>query len=211
MPIEIFNVEQGTKEWFDCRRGIPTASEFHTILAKGKGGKPSETRKKYMAKLAAEILEATPPEAFSNAHTERGHKMEDDARNRYALQYDVEPVQVGFIRNGKKGYSPDSLVGSRGLLEIKSKLPALVIDQIMDGEFPPEHVAQCQGGLWVAERQWIDIVVYWEGLPLFVKRAERDELYIAGLAREVAAFNAELDEMVEAIRGYSAPILDMAA
>ena len=211
MTIEIINVDQGTPEWFDARRGIPTASEFHSILSPGKGGKPSKTRMSYMAKLAAEVLKAKAPESFSNVHTARGHTMEDEARNLYALQYDVEPVQVGFIRNGDKGYSPDSLVGERGLLEIKSKLPALVIDLILSGEFPLEHEAQCQGGLWVADRQWIDIAVYWEGLPLFVKRAHRDELYIAKLSREVAAFNEELAEMVETIRQYSAPSLDMAA
>jgi len=211
MSIEIINVEQGTPEWFDARRGIPTASEFHSILAKGKGGKPSATRASYMAKLAAEILKAKPPEHFSTVHTARGHTMEPEARNQYALMYDVEPVEVGFIRNGSKGYSPDSLIGDRGALEIKSKLPALVINLILSGEFPDEHEAQCQGGLWVSERQWLDMAVYWEGLPLYVKRMERDDIYIARLAKEVDLFNEELAEMVDDIKRYQAPELDMAA
>jgi hypothetical protein len=211
MTIEIFNCEQGSPEWFAARCGVPTASEFHSIMSKGRGGKPSATRRAYMIKLAAEIISGKSAESFSTIHTRRGHEMEGDARDWYAMQYDVDPVEVGFIRNGAKGYSPDSLVGERGLLEIKSKLPELWATVVEGGEFPPEHWAQCQGGLWVAERQWIDIVVWWEGLTPFVKRAHRDELYIATLAKEVAEFNAELAETVEAIRSYRLPALDMAA
>jgi len=58
---------------------------------------------------------------------------------------------------------------------------------------PPEHLAQCQGNLWVAEREWIDFVSYWPKMPLFVKRVYRDEIYIKNLAAEVDLFNSELD------------------
>ena len=211
MTVEIINVEQGSAEWFAARAGIPTTSEFHTVLAKGKGSAPSKTRRTYMAKLAAEILTGKPGESFSNRHTDRGHEDEPEFRNWYAMSYDVDPVQVGFIRNGPKGCSPDSLIGARGMLEIKSKLPDLLISLILDGEFPAEHEAQCQGALWVAEREWIDIVVGWQGLTPFVKRAHRNEIYIARLAREVDDFNGELAEMVEDIRAYRPPALDMAA
>lgn len=211
MTIEIFNYAQGTPEWFAARCGIPTASEFHSIMSKGRGGKPSATRRAYMIRLAAEIISGKTGESFSTVHTRRGHEMEGTARDWYAMHYDADPVEVGFIRNGRKGYSPDLLVGERGLLEIKSKLPELWAT-VVDGEdFPADHIAQCQGGLWVAEREWIDIVVWWDGLPAFVKRAHRDEVYIANLSREVAEFTAELDETVAAIRAYQLPVLDMAA
>src|SRR3546814_3942580 len=57
-----------------------------------------------------------------NAHTERGHEQEPEARSLYAFMRDVEPVQIGFIRRGPLGCSPDSLVAGDGLLEIKTKL-----------------------------------------------------------------------------------------
>jgi hypothetical protein len=133
---------------------------------------------------------------------ERGHEMEPEARNMFALLTDLEPQLVGFIRNGNVGCSPDSLLGDEGLLEIKTKAPHLLIECIERGEFPPEHKAQCQGALWVAEREWIEIAVYWPGLPLFTNRAYRDERYIADLAKAVTEFNAELAETVERIRAY---------
>jgi hypothetical protein len=128
--------------------------------------------------------------------------MEDEARTLYQFMADVDCERVGFIRSGRKGASPDSLVGSNGLVEIKTKLPHLMIETLLRGEFPPEHKAQCQGQLWVSEREWIDIAVYWPGLPLFVTRATRDEPYIREMSDAVDAFNAELDMIVDRVRAY---------
>ena len=197
--IEVFDtIVQGTPEWLACRSGIPTSSKFSTVLAKGEG----KTRAKYMRQLAGEIITGRPMESYSNAHMERGHEMEPEARAHYAFLTDADIKQVGFIRNGQKGCSPDSLIGENGMLEIKSKLPDLVIECIERGSFPPEHKAQCQGALWVAEREWIDIVVYWPDMPIFINRAYRDEAYIADLSRAVSAFNDELAALVERIRDY---------
>lgn len=192
------DVTQGTDEWRRLRAGIPTASCFADVLAKGQG----KTRRTYMLKLAGELLTGEPAESFSNAHTERGHDLEPEARELYAMLTETQPLQVGFIRNGEKGCSPDSLIETGGMLEIKTKLPHLLIDLIEKDQFPSDHVAQCQGALWVAEREWIDLACYWPGLPPFIKRAHRDETYIATLAAEVARFNAELAEVVARIRRY---------
>ena len=100
---------------------------------------------------------------------------------------------LGIILNHEVGYSPDSLVGDNGLLEIKTKLPKFQIEVLLSGEIPAEHVAQCQGGLWASEREWIDFVSYWPGMPLFVKRAYRDETMIRTIAKRVEAFYEELD------------------
>lgn len=203
--IQIFDCDQNSSEWYEARRGIPTASMFATVMAKGRSGGESLTRKKYLYKLAGELLTGDVQEGYSNAHMERGHEMEPDARNMYALMTDAQPELVGFVRNGPKGASPDSLVGDTGMLEIKTKLPDLLIDVLIRDEFPAEHKAQCQGALWVAEREWIDIAVYWPKLPLFIKRAYRDEAYIADMSRAVDAFNSELAEVVEKVRRYGLP------
>jgi hypothetical protein len=196
--IEIITCDQNSAQWHEARRGLVTASRFKDVLAKGEG----KTRRSYMLQLAGELLTGEPHEGFMTADMERGHEMEPDARNMYALMTDASPELVGFIRNGAKGCSPDSLIGDVGMLEIKTKLPHLLIDVLLRDEFPAEHKAQCQGALWVSEREWIDIAVYWPRLPLFIKRAYRDEAYIAGLAAAVDAFNAELADTVERIRSY---------
>lgn len=194
--MQIIDCEQGTPEWFAARAGIPTASQFATVMANGRGGAESKTRRTYMLKLAGEILTGTPMDSFSNVHTDRGHEMEPDARNFYAFLHDVEPQLVGFIRSGNMGASPDSLIGTDGMLEIKTKLPHLLLDLLLRDEFPPDHMAQCQGQLWVAQREWVDLVCYWPNMPKFVKRVHRDEEYISKLSSAVDQFNAELAEIV---------------
>lgn len=194
--IQIHEMPQGTKEWFAVRRGLPTASMFGTIMAKGKGGAESKTRQTYLYKLAGEIITGDPMDNFSNHHMERGHEMEPAARQFYAFMQDCEPHQVGFITNGAKGASPDSLVGDNGMLEIKTKLPHLMLAVLEADDFPTEHRAQCQGQLWVAEREWVDLVCYWPKMPPFIKRAYRDEAFISLLSAAVDQFNDELAALV---------------
>ena len=196
--IQIFDCAQRSPEWFAARAGLPTASEFSTILAKGEG----KTRRTYLLKLAGELATGEPMESYDNAAMERGRMMEDEARDLYAFATDAELTSVGFIRNGQKGCSPDALIGDSGMLEIKTAAPHVLIDKLLKDDFPPEHKAQCQGGLWVAEREWIDIAIYWPKLPLFTKRAFRDADYIRTLAAEVDRFNDELAETVERVRRY---------
>lgn len=195
--LVIYDCEQNSPEWFEARRAIPTASEFATVLAKGRGGGDSITRRKYLLTLAGQWLTGEVVHSWAgNEHTERGHLMEDEARQLYAFQRDADPQRVGFMRRGRAGASPDSMLGDDGLLEIKTKLPHLQLDVLEQDRLPPEHVAQLQGQLWISGRDFCDFVSYWPKLPLFVKRIERDESYIASLAQAVADFNGELDSIV---------------
>lgn len=202
MTIQIIDCVQGTPEWLACRAGIPTASEFHTVMAKGRDGGASVTRRKYLHSLAGEIITGEPMESYSNGHMDRGKAMEDEARETYAFIHDADIRRVGFIRNGQKGGSPDSLIGETGGLEIKTALPHIQIDRLIKDELPSEHKCQVQGNLWIAEREFWDFVSYWPRLPLFVKRVYRDEAFIKQLSDAVDAFNEELALLVERIRNY---------
>jgi hypothetical protein len=200
MTIDILCCEQGTPDWFRCRLGIPTASQFDAVLAKPQKGKPySKTRRTYLYKLAGERLTTDPMEEYSNWHMERGKGMEDEARRMYCFAEDVEPKRVGFIRNNKlkAGCSPDALIGDIGGLEVKTKLPHLLIECHLDKGFPPEHKAQTQGFLLLTDREWIDLCVYWPKVPLYIRRAYRDEAYIKDLTVALSCFNEELDQVVE--------------
>lgn len=234
MSFEIIDVDQGSAEWFEARAGIPTASEFSTVLsegradgtmpnamidalvkegvtaaalaaavkaAKSKNSNPAAMRAKYLDRLAAEIVTGEPdPDSYSTAHMDRGKEMEAEARALYAMTY--EPVtRVGFIRSGRAGASPDSLVGNNGGLEIKTAMPTVHLPRLRKNELPTEHKAQVQGNLWIAEREWWDFMSYWPKLPPLVIRVYRDEPYIKRLATEIDRFNDELDNLVNSIRG----------
>jgi hypothetical protein len=199
--IEIFDMDQGGDEWVKARLGLPTASKFATIMAKGEG----KTRSEYLRKLAGEILTGEPMDSYSNIHMERGKTQEDEARDLYAFITDAEIHRVGFVRNGQKGASPDSLVGEDGGLEIKTALAHIQIERLMRGGLPPEHKAQVQGNIMVLERDWWDFCSYSPKLPLLKVRVPRDESYIANMAGEIDRFNDELADLVERIRHYGEP------
>lgn len=195
--LEIIDCDQNTPEWMAARCGVITASNFACLLMKGKGGGPSETRRKYLYDLAGERLTGQTAEGWGgNKHTERGHAMEPDARNLYAFQTDNDPKQIGFMKRGNVGASPDSLVADDGLLEIKTKLPRLQLEVLEAGEVPTEHLAQLQGQLLVSGREWVDFVSYWPGLPIFIKRVHRDAEYLARLNEAIEAFDSELSALV---------------
>ncbi len=87
------------------------------------------------------------------------------------------------------------------MLEIKTQRGDLLIGDAEQGTFPAEHVAQCQGALWVAERDWIDICVYWPKMPVFIQRAYRGRsLYLAAV-RGCGRFNTELGSSGQSDQG----------
>ena len=210
--MEVINCEQNSDEWVAARVGIPTASQFTDVLAKGKGGAPSKMRRTYLHKLAGERITGKPADNFHNAHMDRGHAMEAEARRFYEFTNDVKVERVGFIKNHGAGASPDSLVGVEGLLEIKTALPHILIGYILAAKPPPEHVAQAQGQMWVSERAFCDLLIYWPEMPPFQHRVERDDTYIDDtLAPKVRAFLDDLEELVEKLTGGNLPAVAPAA
>lgn len=197
--IEVFSdLEQGSETWRAIRAGLPTASRFSDVLAKGEG----KTRGKYLRELAAEVLTGEPTESFTNDYMARGHEYEDEARRMFAFMREVDPQQVGFIRNGRMGCSPDSLIGDSAGLEIKVAIPAVQIERLQRGELPAEHKAQVQGSMLVTDRPVWHFMSYCPKLPTLILDVPRDDEYLAQLAKAIEAFNTELDAMVDSIRTY---------
>ena len=199
----VTDIEQGTPEWLALRLGIATASELDCLLVSGKHptgfGVAAFT---YMDQLIGErITEEAAEIPFQTKATIRGHEQEGVALELYEAREEVKVQKVGIILNRGIGYSPDGLVGADGLIEIKTKLPKFQVGVILAGEIPKEHVAQCQGGLWASDREWIDFISYWPGMPLFVKRAHRDEAMIRKIAERVKSFYEIMDERMNKVLG----------
>lgn len=191
--IEVFDCEQGTDEWFAARCGVVTASTFSDVLAKGKG----ITRSKLLYATVAEILTGEVSSRWSgNQYTERGKAWEAEVRSLYEATCEEEVRQVGFIRRGRIGCSPDSMVGAEGLLEIKTREPHLQVEVLEKGVLPSENVAQVQGQLLVTGRLWCDYVSYCRGLPQLKLRVYRDIAYLSNLKYELDQFLADLESAV---------------
>lgn len=203
--IEIYrDLEQGSPEWLQARAGIATASEFATLLVKGKGpyglGAGAVT---YAYEKAGEIITGQPAPNFTSFEMERGKVWEAEVAAQYEFINDVHIERVGFMRRNRIGYSPDGLVGENGLIEIKTHQPKKLIGMLLDAEFPSDHRWQAVGGLMVSCREWIDLVGYWPGLPHLNRRLYREQVEkdIEQLDDALQRFNAFVDEIVAKIGG----------
>jgi putative phage-type endonuclease len=180
-----WEIEQGTDKWHALRLGVITASTIGVLTT--STGKPAnnDTSRTAIYKLLAERITGESEASFYNDDMMRGHMLEPGARDLYAKHTGHEVRECGFVTRRTNGillgYSPDGLIGDDGIIEIKAPRPKKHLAAMLDDQIPPEYIPQVQTGLAVTGRQWCDFISYAPGLPLFIKRVERDEITIAQL------------------------------
>jgi hypothetical protein len=200
MPLQIHDVEQGSDEWIAARCGLLTASVIGQFITP-KTVKPAANDKtRAMAyQLVAERITGIVEDRYVSRDMAAGHFIEPLARDYYTEH--VEPVtECGFITNEiaghKVGFSPDGLVGLDGLIEIKLHVPKLHLATILGDVVPAEHYAQCQMGLIVSERAWLDYVAYCPGWPVFIRRVLPNPQWVEAITETVAAFEESAATML---------------
>lgn len=137
---------QGSKEWSELRTKYISATDAFSLL-KGISIK--------------DILFSKQNNSFTgNYWTERGKRLEPDAREIYSTVY--RPAkEVGFIINDKYplvGFSPDGIVGEDGLIEIKCFGEKRHFSNFQN--IDQSVMAQMQYQLWVSERKWNTLCLY---------------------------------------------------
>lgn len=208
--LEIINVAQGSPEWFDARKGIPSASKFGVIMATGRDGGESITRLEYLRRLAGEIVTGRlAEETYKSAAMERGKEMEPEAIADYEQRNGVAVQRVGLGINftGLKRCcaSPDGRVGFNGGLETKTMRPDKMIPLLERGAgMLPEHRAQVFGNMLVFECDWWDFKIFYPGMPKFEVRVMRDEKYMRELHNGIETFNFDLRNLVDKLKKMGA-------
>ena len=97
--VEVFqDIEQGTPEWLELRRGCCTASNFAIICVR-QGRRAGITWRKLLHTMAGEILTGEVAGAYRNAAMDRGNLMEDEAaRMCMVARGFANLARVGFIK-----------------------------------------------------------------------------------------------------------------
>lgn len=190
--IEI-NCIQGTPEWWEAKRGIPSASNFSRIFTQ-KTMKVSAQAEDYAAELIADCASLAPPYFTTqgrpvNAAMQNGQEVEPEARRFYEMERGVDVRQVGFCvtDDGSIGCSPDGLIDPDGGLELKCPLLKTQAGYLLRGELPSEYRAQVHGSLIVTGRKWWDFLCYAPGLDPLLLRVVPDE-YTEALRKALADF-----------------------
>jgi len=177
--VKFHDVPQNTDVWQALRLGKATASNFATFMA-NDGKAFGEPAKRYALQLALEQLTGKKAEhSFSNEHMERGHEQEPVARILYEEETFVTVANGGFFCWNTYGDSPDGLVGSDGVVEIKSVTAPVHYETLRRDSFDPSYRWQLVGHLDCTGRQWVDFISYCADFPkdlqLLVYRLTREQ------------------------------------
>lgn len=168
---------QGSDEWLKARLGLLTASQGKHIVTPTLKPASNDKERALMWELLAQRITGYIEPQYWNDDMLRGQEDEVEAIMLYDKTY-AQTQAMGFITNDKwgftLGYSPDGLVGDDGLVECKSRNQKLQIKTIVDyvsaDSIDPDFMIQCQMGLLVSERKWIDLISYCGGLPMVTVR-----------------------------------------
>lgn len=207
--MRVLNLEQGSEDWHEARRGVITGTKAKDLFAKNKDGKYSKSRENSIASLAMQRLESAARLSSGGKATERGHEYEAEAAMIYAAERKTEVSLCGFALHEQVdiwGCSPDRLVGKHGVLEIK--VPTSVPKHVSYLQDPKvlldEYEGQCRHNLFITGRDWIDIASYHpearSPLHLAICRMERPkswDSYIVELSEadhEIEALIAQLTD-----------------
>ena len=191
-------IEQGTVEWHELRRGKVTASRVADILAKTKTG-TSASRQNYLIELALQRTTKTIEPSYTNAAMEWGTATEPQARVAYEINTNNFVDQVPFIDHPSIvgfGCSPDGLVGTDGLLEIKCPNSATHWEYFKAKEPPKKYFIQMQAQMAVTGAKWCDFVSFDPRMP------ERSQLLIVNVPRDaefILYMEAEINQFLEEV------------
>lgn len=209
MSLKIYEeLEQGTDEWLEARRGIVTASVIGQLITPStlKVAKNATSRSK-IAELAAERITGRVEETPISWQMERGNEEEHRARELYEQHYG--PVeQVGFMVRDVDGiplgFSPDGLCGDDGFVEFKSRSPKIHVQHVISGKVPPENMAQVMTGLYVTGRSWCDYTSFSNGMAMWRTRVFPDSQWFTAI--EEALHHAE-SAILQVISDYEESVV----
>jgi len=188
-------VIQGSEEWHALRCGKLTASEMKLILTPTLKTASNDKERAHLHELLAQRITKYVEPSYVSDDMLRGMSDEIECRALYAKHF-VPVTECGFITNDQWGfaigYSPDGLVGDDGLIECKYRRAKYQIETIVSGEMPDEYMLQCQTGLLVTQRKWLDFVSYSGGLPMVRVRVYSDPDVQKAIVAATTAFEERL-------------------
>jgi hypothetical protein len=204
------NLFQGSDEWLQARRGLLTASQMDRIVTPTLKAASNEKERQHLYELLAQRITGYVEPHYISDDMLRGMADEADAVRLYAQHF--APVDhIGFITNDRWGftigYSPDGLVGADGLVECKSRrqkyqAQTIVQNVAIDGgtTIPDDYLLQCQTGLLVSERKWIDFISYCGGMPMAVIRVWPDQKVQDAIQAAAEAFEQRIAKAMQSYR-----------
>ncbi len=195
---------QRTHEWFRDRVGCLTASRAAAVLKRGRDGKPLKAYTDLIEILMVERITGQPVGVGTTEAMQWGIDHEDDARIEYEMMTGRSVDQVAFIRHASIehfGASPDGIIGTDGLLEIKCPNTLTHIRWLKAGTVPDEYKAQMLVQMLCTGRKWVDFFSFdprltgdYERLSRFCVRYEPTEDELKDAQEKCIEFLQKVDK-----------------
>jgi putative phage-type endonuclease len=202
----LISSKQRTTEWYDARRGQVGASRIADIMARTKSG-TAASRKNYMCELLCARLTGNDLDQYESEAMRWGTEHEPEARAVYEATTGNIVEECGFIVHPTiigAGASPDGLVGSDGVLEIKCPGTSAHLETLLENHIETKYQYQMAWQIECTARKWADFVSYDPRLPekLSVKviRFIPEKALLDDIRAGVIQFLKELDEMERRLR-----------
>lgn len=197
------DVIQGSDDWLALRRGLITASEMNLLLTPTLKVAANDNSRKHIYELLAQRISGYTEPHYVGADMLRGQDDEIFARALYSEKY-APVTECGFVTADKwgftLGYSPDGLVGDDGLIECKSRRQKFQVQTIIEKAMPEDYLLQCQTGLLITGRKWLDFVSYSGGLPMAVIRILPDAAIHEAIITAASAAEKQIAEKLAAYK-----------
>ena len=192
-------MDQRSDEWYSARLGKVTASRVADVMARTKSG-PAASRENYMMQLLCERLTGKKEESFTTAAMQRGVELEAVARSAYEVDAGVMVIETGFCVHAAVsgfGASPDGLVGTDGLVEIKCPNTKQHVEFLRTGKPEGKYIWQMMAQMACTDRAWCDFVSFDDRMPEELQfsrvRIHRDAKEEQAMMAAILQFLAELD------------------
>lgn len=185
---------QRSNDWFDARKGRFTASEIHKLLGvRGLG----QTGESYIFEKAVEtVFGLDEDNNFTSIDMQRGVTLEPLAFRKFKEIKEFEFLDVQettFFPYGlDAGASPDGLVGSNAILEIKCPRPTKFFNLVAKGydAIDKEYIAQMQMQMMCtnSEKAYFFNYIIFNGVEMWHEiQIDRDEKMIDLIKERIEA------------------------
>lgn len=218
MKVTFHDAPQGSDAWFQIRKGRITGSKFKDARDRLKNGAPSGKATLYARNVARERLGGKAEDVFQNAAMRFGQEQEPFACMSYETTTGYMVQKVGFAATdcGMFGLSPDGLVGTDGVIEIKTMVGSDNLFTTVIEEDYSAYMDQCLGYLLFLDREWVDLCLWTPdleaaGLGLVIHRIERGDnlLRIEELSKDLDAFAATVRKLESQLRTKARDNIDL--
>lgn len=196
-------MEQGSKEWFEKRKGRFTASKISHLLGVKGLNKMGYT---YAYEKAIEIVYGLSDEELNTQDINRGNELEPIAfdlfKQKMALEF-IEVNKAEFFPYGENaGASPDGLVGEDAVAEIKCPRHAKFFNIVKEGvkAVDKSYIDQMQKQMLATnsiKAYFINFIIYNSKPLMNIIKIERDDERIEFIKDRIKEATRVRDEYVE--------------